>query len=260
MRCSAQQACHQPHAQEFNCYLANFPDPVENERLSLQHDSQTPGPLTLLDWGRTDYADAFERQRTLVERRRLDAVSDTLVFTEHEPVYTLGLRKGAEQHLIWQEAELKRQGIRVHRSNRGGDITYHGPGQIVAYPILSLKQRRDLHAYLRDLEEVVIRTLAHFELECARRPGKTGIWLDTRKICAIGVAVRTWVTYHGFALNVNPDLHHFRGIVPCGITDGTVTSMAAELGRPIDPTAVKTRLAVEFQGIFRNTPVTYGQS
>ena len=149
--------------------------------------------------------------------------------------------------------KLKAQGVSVIHSNRGGDITYHGPGQIVGYPIISLQERRDLHAYLRDLEQVVIRTLATFGLETARRDGKTGIWLGERKICAIGVAVRTWVTYHGFALNVNPDMSHFTGIVPCGITDGTVTSMQAELGETIDLGIVKARLAVEFQKVFRNT-------
>lgn len=216
--------------------------------------------LEVQDWGRTDYADAFERQKALVDRRRSDEAPDTLVLTEHAPVYTIGLRKGADQHLIWNAEQLEAQGIAVIKSNRGGDITYHGPGQIVGYPIISLRERRDLHAYLRDLEEVVIRSLALFGLETARREGKTGIWLGERKLCAIGVAVRSWVTYHGFALNVNPDLGHFSGIVPCGITDGTVTSMEAELGMPVDPKSVKARLAVEFQKIFRNTPRPHEQS
>jgi lipoate-protein ligase B len=170
------------------------------------------------------------------------------------------MRKGAEQHLIWNEAQLKAKGVQVIRSNRGGDITYHGPGQIVGYPIISLQARRDLHAYLRDLEEVVIRTLATFGLQTARRDGQTGIWLDARKICAIGVAVRSWVTYHGFALNVNPDMGHFAGIVPCGITDGTVTSMQAELGGTIDLDDVQARLAVEFKNVFRNTAAPNEQS
>ena len=207
--------------------------------------------LKIEDWGLTRYADAFERQKELVNKRRNNAISDTLVFTEHEPVYTLGMRKGAENHLIWQEAELAKQGIEVHQSNRGGDITYHGPGQLVGYPIVSLQERRDLHAYLRDLEGVVIHTLETFGLESGRREGKTGIWLEDRKICAIGVAVRTWVTYHGFALNVNPNLGHFSGIVPCGITDGTVTSMESELKHPVDLEIVKSRLAIEFRKIFR---------
>ncbi|MGJ8651119.1 MAG: lipoyl(octanoyl) transferase LipB [Opitutaceae bacterium] len=215
-------------------------------------------PLQIIDWGETDYADAFERQKAMVDQRRADTSSDALVFTEHKPVYTLGLRKGAEQHLIWSEAACAEQGISVHRSNRGGDITYHGPGQIVGYPIISLQARRDLHAYLRDLEAVVINALAQFGLETDRREGKTGIWLGERKICAIGVAVRSWVTYHGFALNVSPNMQHFNGIVPCGITDGTVTSMELELGQSIDLDTVKSALAVEFQKVFENTPRTNG--
>ena len=218
----------------------------------------TNSHLKVEDWGRTRYADAFERQKALVDQRRNNLAPDTLVLTEHEPVYTMGMRKGAEQHLIWQEAELAKQGIEVYQSNRGGDITYHGPGQLVGYPIVSLQQRRDLHAYLRDLEEVVIRTLKIFDLESGRREGKTGIWLEDRKICAIGVAVRTWVTYHGFALNVNPNLEHFSGIVPCGITDGTVTSMERELGSQIDLETVKSRLAIEFRKVFRHVPYSYG--
>jgi lipoate-protein ligase B len=166
----------------------------------------------------------------------------------------MGLRKGANQHLVWSEQECRGRGIEVIQSNRGGDITYHGPGQIVGYPILSLQHRRDLHAYLRDLEEVIIRTLATYGLAAARREGKTGIWIeDARKICAIGVAVRSWISYHGFALNVKPDMSHFDGIVPCGITDGTVTSLANELDQPIEIDEVKTRLAVEFERVFGNS-------
>lgn len=206
-----------------------------------------------MDWGRTAYTDAFERQKTLVEQRRHNLTPDHLIFTEHAPVYTMGLRKGADQHLIWDEATCASQGIEIVRSNRGGDITYHGPGQIVGYPIISLQARRDLHNYLRDLESIVIRTLAQFGLDSDRREGKTGIWLGSRKICAIGVAVRSWVTYHGFAINVNTDMRHFSGIVPCGITDGTVTSMASELGGPVDQEDVKSALAVEFQKKFKNT-------
>lgn len=207
----------------------------------------------IIDWGRTRYAEAFEQQKARVALRKAGDCGDALIFTEHDPVFTLGLRKGAGQHLIWSPAMLKDRGIEVFQSNRGGDITYHGPGQIVGYPILSLLGRKDLHAYLRDLEEVVIRTLAGFGLESARRVGKTGIWLGSRKICAIGVAVKSWITYHGFALNVDPDLNHFSGIVPCGITDGSVTSMAHELGFSIEIAGVKAALAVEFRKVFANT-------
>jgi lipoate-protein ligase B len=211
-------------------------------------------PIEIIDWGRTEYEDAFARQKERVERRRHDQCRDALIFTEHAPVYTMGMRKNAAQHLIWAEAECARRGIQVVQSNRGGDITYHGPGQIVGYPILSLVHKKDLHAYLRDIEEVVIRTLAGYGLKSARREGKTGIWLDNeRKICAIGVAVRSWISYHGFALNVKPDMSHFTGIVPCGITDGSVTSMADELKQDIEIDDVKARLAVEFQTVFGNT-------
>jgi len=213
--------------------------------------------LEIIDWGRTRYNEAFEKQKARVGQRKAGECSDALIFTEHEPVYTMGLRKGADAHLIWKKAALAEQGIEVFKSNRGGDITYHGPGQIVGYPIISLQDRKDLHAYLRDIEEVVIRTLSRFGLQSARREGKTGIWLETRKICAIGVAVRSWVTYHGFALNVDPDMNHFNGIVPCGITDGTVTSLSNELGYSINIDEVKAALAVEFKEVLANTTVNH---
>jgi lipoyl(octanoyl) transferase len=185
----------------------------------------------------------------LVTQRINGEIGDTLVFTEHEPVFTIGLRAGAESHLVWDDTELTRAGITVAKTNRGGDITYHGPGQTVGYPIVSLAARKDLHAYLRFLETVLINSLGMLGLDAARRDGKTGIWIAERKIAAIGVAVRRWVTYHGFALNVNPNLAHFDGIVPCGIaaTDGTITSLTAELGRTLEGDEVKRVLAAEFE-------------
>jgi lipoate-protein ligase B len=203
-----------------------------------------------IDWGRTAYKEAWDRQLALVDQRRAGNCEDTLVLTEHEPVYTIGVRPGADQHLVWTADLLEKQGIEVVKTNRGGDITYHGPGQIVGYPILSLKERRDLHGYLRDLEEVLIRTVAHFGLDATRRDGKTGIWIEDRKIAAIGVAVKSWTTYHGFALNVNPELRHFAGIVPCGITDGTVTSLEQECPSPPLTGQVKSRLILEFWNLF----------
>jgi lipoate-protein ligase B len=220
---------------------------------ALIADRLSGNPIEVIDWGRTRYADAFEKQKARVASRRAGSCGDALIFTEHEPVFTMGLRKDADQHLLWDPPTLQKQGIEVFQSNRGGDITYHGPGQIVGYPVVSLRTRRDLHAYLRDLEDVVIRALGQFGLKSGRRDGKTGIWLEDRKICAIGVAVKNWITYHGFALNVAPDLAHFGGIVPCGITDGTVTSMENELGYSIDTTKVKAALAVEFRKVFANT-------
>jgi lipoyl(octanoyl) transferase len=199
-----------------------------------------------LDWGRTAYADAWQRQEELVARRNAGDIGDTLVFTEHDPVFTLGVRRDAGQHLLWDSTELQRRGIAVVQTNRGGDITYHGPGQIVGYPLVNLAARKDLHAYLRLLEQVLINTTGTFGLAAGRRAGKTGIWLGPRKIAAIGVAVKKWTTYHGFALNVNTDLAPFAGIVPCGITDGSVTSMQAELGHELDLAEVKQVLAGEF--------------
>jgi len=208
--------------------------------------------MPVVDWGRTAYAEATERQRAQVQQRIDGEVGDTLVFTEHHPVYTIGLRAGAAAHLLWDPAKLAAQGITVAATNRGGDITYHGPGQIVGYPIVDISPRKDLHAYLRFLEEVMIRAMGAFGLAATRREGLTGIWLGERKVAAIGVAVRRWVAYHGFALNVAPDLTHFDGIVPCGIAsaDGTVTSLAAELPTPPSLTEVQEVLTREFQKLW----------
>lgn len=217
------------------------------------NSSVSKSKIEVFDWGRTPYMNALKRQQDFVDQHRAGIIGNTLVFTEHNPVYTIGRRKGAGQHLLWNSAKLEAKGIELINTNRGGDITYHGPGQIVGYAIISLNKKRDLHSYLRDLEEVVIRTLATFDLNASRRSGKTGIWLGTRKICAIGIAVRTWITYHGFALNVDPDLNNFSGIVPCGIKDGSVTSLHKELDVAIDSQIVKERLAVEFKNIFGNS-------
>lgn len=210
-----------------------------------------------VDWGRTEYHAAWKRQTECVSRRLAGEIADTLIFTEHDPVFTVGQRSGADAHLVWDAARLAREGVAVVKTNRGGDITYHGPGQVVGYPIVSLNARRDLHAYLRFLEQVVIDALADFGLTAVRREGKTGIWIERRKIAAIGVAVRRWVTYHGFALNVAPNLAHFGGIVPCGIaaSDGTVTSVQNELGRDVDLEEIKRALAAEF---WRQLPALLG--
>ena len=201
-----------------------------------EHDlsSAAPAPqrVRVVRWGRTAYADALARQNELQAARIAGTAPDTLVLTEHEPVFTVGLRTGAAKHLVWDAAAREREGVAVHDTNRGGDITYHGPGQLVAYPIVSIEARRDLHAYLRFLEDVLIATAARHGVVAGRREGLTGIWIAERKLAAIGVSARRWVMMHGVALNVAPDLRHFGGIVPCGIaaSEGTVTSLAAELG------------------------------
>ncbi len=208
--------------------------------------------VTTQDWGRTHYAEAKRRQEEHVAKRIADEIGDILIFTEHEPVFTVGLRGGAEKNLVWSEEQLAREGVAVAKTNRGGDITYHGPGQVVGYPIVSLAARKDLHAYLRFLEQVLINSVGALGLAASRRDGLTGIWLGQRKVAAIGVAVKRWVTYHGFALNVNANLTHFQGIVPCGISaqDGTVTSLKAELGRELDLAEVKSVLAQEFRTLW----------
>jgi lipoyl(octanoyl) transferase len=187
-------------------------------------------------------------QDTLVTQRIENRITDTLILTEHDPVFTIGQRASAENNLLWPPSRLRAEGIEVIRTNRGGDITYHGPGQLVGYPIVSLAPRQDLHAYLRLLEQVLLDTLDNLGLAAARRPGKTGIWIGPRKIAAIGVAVRRWIAYHGFALNINVNLRHFAGIIPCGIAanDGTVTSLQSELGHPVAPDKVKHTLHTEF--------------
>lgn len=223
-------------------------------KLSSVTSKSTDHPSNLLveHWGRTEYRDAWQRQDALVLDRIEGRIGNTLVFTEHDPVYTYGARPGAEKHLLLSEKAAEARGIAIVKTNRGGDITYHGPGQIVGYPIISLEDRRDLHAYLRMLEQVVINALGSLGLAASRREGKTGIWLGTRKIAAIGVASRRWVTYHGFALNVNADLTPFAGIVPCGITDGTVTSMKLELNRECEMPEVIDVLADEFREQLRS--------
>ena len=216
----------------------------------LSHPSAEPTHSNE-DWGLTRYADAYSRQLALVKKRLEGEALDTLVFTEHHPVITIGARFGASEHLLWDQQTLNARGIEVERSNRGGDITYHGPGQIVGYPIISLINRvKDLHLYLRELEQVVINALGNLGLAAMRREGKTGIWLENRKIAAIGVAVKRWTTYHGFAININNCLEPFAGIIPCGIDDATVTSVKTELGIEVDLNEVKHSVGVEFWKCF----------
>ncbi|AWM33824.1 lipoyl(octanoyl) transferase LipB [Hymenobacter nivis] len=180
-----------------------------------------------------------------------------LLLCQHPHTYTLG-KSGKPEHLLLNEAALAAHGATYHRINRGGDITYHGPGQLVGYPILDLDNfRPDIHWYLRTLEEAVIQTLAEYGLRAGRIAGLTGVWLgweegapNPRKICAMGVKCSRWVTMHGFALNVAPDLAYFGHIVPCGITDKAVTSLAQELGRPVAVEEVQERLLPHLQKLF----------
>jgi lipoyl(octanoyl) transferase len=185
-----------------------------------------------------------------------------LLFCAHPHVYTLG-KSGHIENLLVNDTRLKELNVSFYKTNRGGDITYHGPGQIVGYPILDLEQyETDLGKYMRNLEEVVIRMLATYGIESGRLQGSTGVWLDAdvpgraRKICAMGVRCSRWVTMHGFALNVNTDLRYFGYIVPCGITDKAVTSMNKELGQEVDEQEVKERLIEQFEAVFQSDIVT----
>lgn len=191
-------------------------------------------PLLTRRLGTVPYARGLELQAGLVTSRRGGEIPDTLLLLEHPHVITLGT-SSAPEHILADEAERARRGIELFETGRGGDVTYHGPGQLVGYPILDLKpDRKDLHRYLRDLEEALIRALAGWGVEGFREEGYTGVWTRAGKIAAIGVRVSSgWITSHGFALNVAPELDYFGTIVPCGIRDREVATLASILGRPV---------------------------
>lgn len=193
--------------------------------------------------GRTRYEDAYALQQDLVGKRVDGAIQDTLVLTEHEPVITLG--RGAKRQ------DIAGVQLPVFEIERGGEATWHGPGQVVAYPILLLPEdRRDLHRYLRDLEEVVIRVLAEFEVAGRREPGKTGVWIGDRKVCSIGVAVRRWVTFHGLALNVHNDPAAFLGFQPCGLDPQVMTRLADHADLPPATILIEVLLIRHFVDVF----------
>lgn len=200
------------------------------------------------DLGRMGYGEAFEQQRALVDKRKRGEIPDQFLIVEHPPTITLG-RNGHIENLLAREEVLERAGIAFHHTDRGGDITYHGPGQIVGYPILDLREwKRDVAAYVRAIEQVMIGTLADFGLAGERVTGMTGVWVDGAKLAAIGVHISRWVTSHGFALNVSTDLSYFQYIVPCGLVK-PVTSMA-DLGVMARRQDVIERLVVHFGRVF----------
>jgi lipoyl(octanoyl) transferase len=205
---------------------------------------------TVIDLGRTRYAEAWDLQQRLWDLRHRGLTGDLLLFTEHEHVYTIG-KGGDENHLLANDEELSKTGAEMFRIDRGGDVTYHGPGQIVGYPILDLNDSvPDIHRYLRNLEEVIILALRDFRIEGGREEGMTGVWVGGNKVAALGVKVSRWVTMHGFALNVNTDLSRFDRIIPCGIFHKGVTSLERLLGHPVELSEVRTRLAAAFGGVF----------
>jgi len=206
-----------------------------------------------VDLGQRDYLEAWQLQRRLVEMRQRDEIPDVLLFVEHPPTYTLG-RSGKRDHLLIGDEALAALDADFVETDRGGDITFHGPGQIVGYPILDLRRwAADVHAYLRALEEVLILALGRFGIEAGREAGYTGVWHPDGKIAAIGVRVSRWVTSHGFALNVTTDLDYFRRIVPCGIVGRRVSSMASVVEAPISLDRVRDELSISFGSVFART-------
>jgi len=211
------------------------------------------------DLGLIDYKQAWDLQKEIFDLRLHDEINDTIFLLEHPHTYTLGKVADIE-NLISSDLQLKELGVSVYDIDRGGDITYHGPGQIVGYPIIKLSNwKEDTHQYLRGLEEVIIQTCGEYGVETERNPKYTGVWIGERKIAAIGIKVSRWITMHGFAFNINTDLAYFGGIIPCGIKDKDVTSLKRELGRDIELDEVKDKLIKNFQKIFSYTEFTINQ-
>jgi lipoyl(octanoyl) transferase len=213
-----------------------------------------PQTLDVRRLGRVGYGEALAMQRALVEDRRAGRIDDALLLVEHPHVITLGVRgDGGRSHIIAEPEKLTALGVEVHEAGRGGDVTYHGPGQIVGYPIIDLKPDRcDVHRYVRDLEETLIRTAADFGIDSGRVPGLTGVWAGPgrdAKLAAIGVRISRWVTSHGFALNVSTDLDFFDLIVPCGIADRGITSLR-RLGCAAAVQEVEARIVANFCQVF----------
>ncbi|MBA3642052.1 MAG: lipoyl(octanoyl) transferase LipB [Acidobacteriota bacterium] len=202
--------------------------------------------------GVISYTEGLEIQKALVEQRKAGAIPDQLLLLEHPPVITLGVKsRNDRSHIIASPDLLASEGVEVFETGRGGDVTYHGPGQLVGYPIIDLKPDRcDVHQYVRDLEEVMIRMAAAFGVEAGRIPGLTGAWVGNEKLAAIGVRIARWVTSHGFAFNVNTALNHFDLIVPCGITDKGITSLAKLVGKEIPMAEVEEVAVVSFRQVF----------
>ncbi|MFK7805975.1 MAG: lipoyl(octanoyl) transferase LipB [Anaerolineae bacterium] len=221
--------------------------------------------MIISEWlGQSDYLETWDKQKALVAEHRSDPdTPDKLLFVEHPPTYTLG-SSGKKENLLIGEAQLAAEGISVFKVNRGGDITYHGPGQFVAYPIFNLRRRSkaqgyqkfSLHTFVRDLEEVIIQAIAEFGLKGWRYPGYTGVWIgsdsDPRKIAAIGINVSRGISSHGFALNVHPKMAHFGHIVPCGIQEHGVTSMSQELGQALELTQLIAPMTLAFQQVYKD--------
>jgi lipoyl(octanoyl) transferase len=217
-------------------------------------------PLRVRRLGLVPYAEGLELQRALVEDRKAGRIPDTLLLLQHPHVVTIGVKKDGRSHILATPEQLSSRGVEVFETGRGGDVTYHGPGQLVGYPIVDLNpDRRDVHRYVRDLEEVMIRVCAGYGLIAGRSKGFSGAWIGDEKIGAIGVRISRWVTSHGFAFNVTTDVDYFNLIVPCGIADRGVTSLAAQLGRVPRMADVEDRFVEHFAGVFDRVTAVHGR-
>ena len=208
--------------------------------------------------GIIDYQNALKLQLSLLEKRMKEEIEDVLVLLQHPPTFTMG-RSGKTEHLLSNIEELKKRGIHFEEISRGGDITYHGPGQLVGYPIIDLnKFNRDIHQYLRNIEEMLILALNDCNIKAQRREGLTGVWVNDEKVASIGVGVKRWITYHGFALNVNTDLSYFDMIIPCGIQGAKITSMKIILGDIEDINLIKVESSIinAFSKVFNRVLLT----
>lgn len=204
----------------------------------------------IIDLGLTDYEECYRTQREMAARRRLGEIEDTLILAEHNSVFTIG-RMGAGKNLLVDTDYLQQRGIKVLNVDRGGDITFHGPGQLLIYPIIELKDKwRDLHKYMRSLEDVAIKFLERYSLQPGRMPALTGVWVSGKKVVSIGIGVTNWVTYHGLSVNIKPDLGFFDMIYPCGLRGVKMASLESLTGKDISMDEAKSNILSDFEKIF----------
>ena len=219
-----------------------------------QPDNIATNIIDILDLGLSPFKEVWDLQKELVKKRQNGQIKDTLILAEHEPVYTLG--KNANENHILQNSP---RDVKTYQIERGGDVTYHGPGQLVGYPIIDLHNyNKSISCYMRSLEQLIIDTLAEFRVTAERKDGLTGVWVGDEKIAALGVRVTRWITMHGFALNVSPDLTYYSGIIPCGIFEYGVTSMGKQLTDQVAVDSVKQVLIEKFMNLFQTAESMIG--
>ena len=214
----------------------------------------------ILDLGLIDYEEAYKIQREMVARRKLGEIGDTLILAEHNSVFTFG-RMGRRENLLVDEGYLQGRGIKVLNIDRGGDITFHGPGQLVVYPVIDLKEKwRDLHKYMRNLEEVAIKFLQRYSVQSERHPGKTGVWVGPKKIGSVGIGVDNWVTYHGLSINIKVDLDFFNMIYPCGLKGVTMVSLDRLVDKDVDMEEAKETILSVFDSVFNSGKIYFSSA